>query len=701
MATVIADQRAILRGLEGEIFDLVAAAPAATAGTWSEWLRVVLDQAAYLGNGDLTKKLLKAGAAGNALFGAIRGGHEHLAAELLQLGESPNDLNPRTGYRPLQVAAYHGGEQTIRALFEHGADKSVLDTEGRSTLHIAAMRGNAPACRALLAAGTPLNTRYGEGEWSALDLAARHGQVDVLRVLLENDDLDINASNSAGKTALHKAPYGGCADAIDILVEAGAVVDACACDRRTPLHVACERDDSGDVAEALIRHGADKDKLLSNRRSPLHLAARHGRFHVVKVLLAAGADVTLRYGTNNSSALDLACMHGHVGVVKVIIEHGVSVNRHFSDRWIPALHVAATNCNSRDVINMLVDAGAGIEATDYRHKGTPLMLACTSDNTEAVRALLQHGADANHCDTLDDVMPVHIAARNGNVDVLDALVAAGADLGGGEPSHASRTLCISAGLGHESFLKALLRHGANPNDMSAGSALHTAVMGGHPRIAETLLDAGVDVEQRREGSTPLHFATLNESSEFAELFLNRGANVNSERDDSLTPLHLVARNIGAEGGYHMAELLLRWGADEALLDSTGNTPKSLAERSFLNQTRRFRQGDLNDVLIGLRDSLMGSKRLLTLLRDSPSDRTWRRRGLVLLCRAFPEKLRLDPGRDASNSQTISPSIGEDSSKRSESGVPSDDGNASDFVGMATQLFGIKEGGVFRHIVMFL
>ncbi|XP_036925116.1 ankyrin repeat and MYND domain-containing protein 1 isoform X2 [Sturnira hondurensis] len=79
---------------------------------------------------------------------------------------------------------------------------------------------------------------------------------------------------------------------------------------RTPLHVACEREDNyrcaRDVVQLLLAHGADTSLLWSGH-SPLSLSIASGNELIVKELLAHGADPNLPLTKGLGSALCVAC----------------------------------------------------------------------------------------------------------------------------------------------------------------------------------------------------------------------------------------------------------------------------------------------------------------------------------------------------------------------------------------------------------
>ena len=74
----------------------------------------------------------------------------------------------------------------------------------------------------LLACGVPLNLAGSDGQ-TALHHAARHGHVDVFRLLLDHSTIaDVNRSDRRGNTSLHVAAIYGKADVIQMLIDWGA-----------------------------------------------------------------------------------------------------------------------------------------------------------------------------------------------------------------------------------------------------------------------------------------------------------------------------------------------------------------------------------------------------------------------------------------------------------------------------------------------
>ena len=73
-------------------------------------------------------------------------------------------------------------------------------------------------------------------------------------------------------------------------------------------------------------------------RTPLHLACERDDLELVKMLVKAGADVNAR-DNNGDISLHLACKTNDLKLVQVLIEKGSDVNRKNNNGDIP-LHIA-------------------------------------------------------------------------------------------------------------------------------------------------------------------------------------------------------------------------------------------------------------------------------------------------------------------------------------------------------------------------
>ncbi|GAB1343608.1 ankyrin repeat domain-containing protein [Gemmatimonas sp.] len=131
--------------------------------------------------------------------------------------------------------------------------------------------------------------------------AAACGDVAALRAAIENDDDARVRRSSDGWTPLHLAAFFGHDDAVALLIDHGAPLDAHSTNatRNAPLHAALAGATKASVVRRLILAGADVTSRGAHNITPLHLAASRGDSALCDLLIARGADAhaTMEDGT--------------------------------------------------------------------------------------------------------------------------------------------------------------------------------------------------------------------------------------------------------------------------------------------------------------------------------------------------------------------------------------------------------------------
>lgn len=134
------------------------------------------------------------------------------------------------GATALMDAAKKGHVEVLRVLLdEMGADVNARDNMGRSAL-IHALENLKKSdvvreiTRILLAHGANVNVRGGKGK-TPLILAVEHEHVDVVKMLLEQEHIEINDTDREGKTALLWAVECQLTEIAELLCDRGACTD--------------------------------------------------------------------------------------------------------------------------------------------------------------------------------------------------------------------------------------------------------------------------------------------------------------------------------------------------------------------------------------------------------------------------------------------------------------------------------------------
>ncbi|GLD97359.1 hypothetical protein PINS_up006043 [Pythium insidiosum] len=132
-----------------------------------------------------------------------------------------------------------------------------------------------------------------EMEWR-LRNAAWRGDVKTVKKLLIKGGININARDPLdGLTALHRAVSNEHLELVQVLLVAGADIEAPGPNAQTALHQATLMD-SVAMATLLIDAGADVNASTLDSAAPLHIAARRGNEKMLALLASKGADKSKR-----------------------------------------------------------------------------------------------------------------------------------------------------------------------------------------------------------------------------------------------------------------------------------------------------------------------------------------------------------------------------------------------------------------------
>ncbi len=139
------------------------------------------------------------------------------------------------------------------------------------------------------------------------------------------------------------------------------------------------------------------------------------------------------------------------------------------------------------------------------------------------------------------------------------------------PKHEHSPLYLAAKRGDILLADQLVRAGANPDayEYLGWTPLMIAVAEGHEKTARFLLEMGADPNKFNwRGRTPLMFASSYGFDRIAEMLIQSGADVNrTDLDNTPSALAIAAK----QGQLRTVRLLLKYGADFTIKDSTGRT----------------------------------------------------------------------------------------------------------------------------------
>jgi ankyrin repeat protein len=400
---------------------------------------------------------------------------------------------------------------------------------GATPLALACINGSARSIERLLAAGANPNERGPNGE-TALMLASRTGTIDAMTVLL-NAGADVNAIETLrGTTALMWAAAQSHAAAVKLLLDRGATVSLrskpAALGRTAYLAPSARQRASQLVGEnggaergragrgrAAAQDLDDRDFFVRRQNAEgggltaLVFAAREGDLESTRNLITGGADVNqvTQYGW---TPLLTATQNRHYVLAAFLLDHGADPNLANNGGWTP-LYLATDNRN--------------IEGGDYPVRTSDL------DHLEFINTLIARGANVNarakdstETRTIftmqwlyeDGATPFLRAAQSGDLELMKLLVAHGADPHIPTANNVT-ALAVAAGIGwvqgvtyersEQSAVEAVkwcLELGIDPNavDGDGRTALHGAAHKGGNAVVELLVAHGAKLDARDGGS---------------------------------------------------------------------------------------------------------------------------------------------------------------------------------------------------------
>ncbi|KAL5711323.1 hypothetical protein ACHQM5_021792 [Ranunculus cassubicifolius] len=239
----------------------------------------------------------------------------------------------------------------------------IKDSEGRSSLHIAASEGNNAICVYLIdELKLDPNTKDDKGETPLHHSSIRGHHATTMFLLGRGANPDI--SNDKGLTTLHYAAYIGNKRIVRLLLIRAVNVDALSI-AGTPLQrAACTG--NLEVVKALLQHHANPNVCFPHVFSPLLASINVESLQCVKVLLEAGADPNAE--SIGLTPLTMAASQQDTEIIKCLLEAGADPNVTNLEGMSP-LEIAAFH-GDRQVFQLLFPVTAPIpKYSDWIFKG--------------------------------------------------------------------------------------------------------------------------------------------------------------------------------------------------------------------------------------------------------------------------------------------------------------------------------------------
>ncbi|XP_030629548.1 LOW QUALITY PROTEIN: poly [ADP-ribose] polymerase tankyrase-2-like [Chanos chanos] len=402
-------------------------------------------------------------------------------------------------------------------------------------------------CELLLRKGASVNEKT-KDFLTPLHLTAEKSHNDVLEVLIKHE-AKVNAVDSLGQTALHRAAHCGHLQTCRLLLNAG-------CD---PLITSLQGFSPSQLGNESVQEILQEGVFIGNSDTDRQLleASKSGDLDLVKKLCTLQNVNCRDVEGRQSTPLHFAAGYNRVAVVEYLLQHGADVHAKDKGGLVP-LHNACSY-GHYEVAELLVIHGAVVNVADL-WKFTPLHEAAAKGKYEICKLLLQHGADPTKKNR-DGNTPLDLV-KDGDTDIQDLLRGDAALL------DAAKKGCLAR------VKKLCSPENVNCRDTQGrhSTPLHLAAGYNNLEVAEYLLQHGAEVNsQDKGGLIPLHNAASYGHVDVAALLIKYNACVNATDKWAFTPLHEAAQ----KGRTQLCALLLAHGADPTLRNQEGQSPLDL------------------------------------------------------------------------------------------------------------------------------
>lgn len=469
-------------------------------------------------------------------IGNLRGFHRIAS----QMSEANPDVSERID--SVELADTSGVERDL--LYERPSEEQCPLHDSDLPIHQAAYRGEIPSLVSLIPTCEDIDARNSYG-CTSLHLAIRGNHAEAVRLLLlagADPTLEdtIDSALQPPFNAVDLAAWMGAQHAMAALIDTGLKIPASALEKSASLNfVDCMQT----ILEKLPEDGFSGCSRLDGVRSALGRAACCWHLEAVEFLL------TCVNGFPDRNALEDRAALGHALASAVDLEY-ICIDE---CRW----RTTANPGRFPIIMEKLVAAGADANAKHLGTRNSAFWMA--AEDRYITRFLLENGLRQDS-QTEGGHTPLFgiISSQNDDFSLLEAFIAAGADVNHTDRAH--RTPMHYAA--NRALAEILHQHGADlfAKDKNGMTPLHMACKIGRLDVIQFLLSNGAMVDEAAmAGWTPLLYSTCDEEDDFedfpfppnlytgpsrlevAKILLEQGANIRAATTDGQTVLHGAAR----------------------------------------------------------------------------------------------------------------------------------------------------------------
>ena len=498
-----------------------------------------------------------------ALHYSSRCGHYDIVYYLIEKQNINFYICDNNNKNALHHACYSGNMKLVQYLITK-VDTSVIDNDGRSILHYAALGITCSLSLVKILVDQYQLSPHQVDQNGCLPFhnAAYKGHTAIVKYFIVDQAMDISvtiASND-GKSMLHDAAIGGSLSLVKLLVEKYQLsphqVDQNGC---LPLHDAADKGHTAIVeyfivdqamntsvtsndGKSILHHAAlggslSLVKLLvekyqlsphqvdQNGLLPLHYAANKGHITIVEYFIVDQAVDTSVTSNDGKSILHHPALGGSLPLVKLLVEKYQLSPHQVDQKGLLPLHYAANQGHTAIVEYFIVDQAMDASVTSNDGKSI-LHHAALGGSLSLVKLLVEKYQFSPHQVDQKGLLPLHYAANKGHTAIVEYFIVDQA-MDTSVTSNDGKSILHHAALGGSlSVVKLLVeKYQFSPHqvDQNGLLPLHNAADKGHTTIVEYfIVDQAMDTSvTSNDGSNILHYAALGGSLSLVKLLVDQ------------------------------------------------------------------------------------------------------------------------------------------------------------------------------------
>lgn len=250
----------------------------------------------------------------------------------------------------------------------------------------------------------------------------REENLQLVKSLLadQGGQTDINKSDLLGNTALHAAAYTANLELINIVLKAGADINAVNEQLKTPLMYTVENNENYLKAfNLLLANGADLKVKDKDDNTMLHLAMVGGNTEIIKTLINAGVD-PFQENRFHEIPYKLA-IQNQIDISIVLMILNTVKNPLRKEKFLSEVFMYTCSVGDSVLLDSLMDYVPQWKDLRDISGCSPLHRVCTEGKTGCINLILNKGVDVNYIDK-DKENALFVACRNGRVNAVELLL---------------------------------------------------------------------------------------------------------------------------------------------------------------------------------------------------------------------------------------------------------------------------------------